>query len=361
MTEAATRSNAGRGSLAGWYTPPLMNQVTFEDQQFQLTEYESVLDCLLRHGQAIPYACRAGLCQACLVKTVNSQASAESQRWIKPELRALGYTLACQWVPDADVSVALPDLNDFSTTARIRERTLLAPQVLCLRLEIPDPGTMFACRPGQYLNLINPQGVSRPYSIANDYEHDGYIELHIAATTHGVLSHWLFETATCGSVVHLRGPAGECYYREQELNATPLLLAGTGTGLAPLFGILQDALRKGHQARIDLFHGAQDAGQLYLHTALQELAQAHPNLHYHPCVRKGVCPPGVQCESIEKALTASLDAKTLSPAAAFLCGAPDFVHSMRKTLYLKGLRAQRIYSDPFTERQVVTTQSGGKT
>lgn len=361
MTEACRVLQCGRGNLADCYTPPLMNQVTFKDQQFQLREYESVLDCLLRHGQAIPYACRAGLCQACLVKTVNSQASAESQRWIKPELRALGYTLACQWVPETNVGVALPDLQDFSTTARIHERSLLTPQVLRLRLEIADPATMFASRPGQYLNLSNPEGVSRPYSIANDYEHDGYIELHIAATRHGVLSHWLFETATCGSVVHLRGPAGECYYREEELSGVPLLLAGTGTGLAPLFGILQDALRKGHQARIDLFHGARDKEQLYLGTELQSLAQVHHNFHYYPCVRQGVCPPGVQGENIEEVLTASLDAKTLSPAAAFLCGAPDFVHGMRKTLYLKGLRAQRIYSDPFTERQVVITQSGDNT
>ena len=45
-----------------------MSEVEFKQQRFTREPYESVLDCLLRHGQALPYACKAGMCQACLVR-----------------------------------------------------------------------------------------------------------------------------------------------------------------------------------------------------------------------------------------------------------------------------------------------------
>lgn len=340
-----------------------MKHLTFRGQRFPLAEYESVLDCLLRHGQAIPYACRAGMCQACLVKAESGTVTEESRRWIKPALQARGYTLACQWVPPNDAAASLPDIGDFSVAATITGLEKLAPAVLRVRIEAQDPGSMFAARPGQYLSLINPDGVARAYSIANDPELDGYVDLHIAATTHGVLSHWLFDTARVGTTVHLRGPGGDCYYREQDMADQALLLAGTGTGLAPLIGITRDALQRGHTARIDLFHGGRTSKQLYLDADLRELADTHANFHYHACVREGRIPPDGHGGGVEEAVTGALGkAKAGIPQLrAFLCGAPAFVHGMRKQLFLLGVRAQHIHSDPFTERQVVAPTPGDAT
>lgn len=335
-----------------------MKQLTFRGQRFPLAEYESVLDCLLRHGQAIPYACRAGMCQACLVKAEGGSVTEESRRWIKPALQDLGYTLACQWVPPDDAACALPDISDFSVAAGILELERLTPAVLRVRLAAQDPGSMFAARPGQYLSLINPDGVTRAYSIANDPEQDGFVELHVAATTHGVLSHWLFGTARVGTRVHLRGPGGDCFYIEQDMADQPLLLAGTGTGLAPLIGIARDALARGHAARIDLFHGGRTAAQLYLQEVLCALADRHANFHYHACVREGALPPAGHTGALEQIIADTLDASSAPQLRAFLCGAPAFVHGMRKQLFLLGVRAQHIHSDPFTERQVVAQNPG---
>lgn len=339
------------------YTPRPMKQLTFQGRHYAMTAHESVLDCLLRHGQAIPYACRAGMCQACLVKAEAGVVTEESKRWIKPALQARGYTLACQWVPPDDAACSLPDVADFSVAGRIAALDRLSPTVLRVRIQPEDLRSMFAARPGQYLSLINPQGVTRAYSIANDPEQDGFVELHVAATSHGLLSHWLFETATAGSRVHLRGPSGECCYRAADMAEQPLLLAGTGTGLAPLIGIARDALAQGHQPRIDLFHGGRSAAQLYLVEELRALAAEHPNFHYHACVREGEAPPAVGhrgdlCDLV----TASITRQEAPRLCAFLCGAPVFVHAMRKQLFLAGLRAQHIHCDPFTERQVVATQ-----
>jgi NAD(P)H-flavin reductase/ferredoxin len=335
-----------------------MTTLSFNALSLELAPRESVLDCLLRHGQPIPYSCKSGMCQACLVRAL-SDAPEAARAGLKPALRESGCVLACQWRPEGDAVVAAVDPRAFTVAARIRELVPLNAQVFKVLLEPVDPAAMFTSRPGQYLTITNPDGIVRSYSLANDYERDGVLELHIGATTHGLFTHWLFDNARAGDVVYLRGPAGECYYDPREVDAatTPLLLAGTGTGLAPLYGIAHDALRRGHHGPILLFHGGHAPDRLYYVDALRELAGAHANFHYYPCVREAPTPTpmpdaAVHVGSIESVMESVLDADAAARALAYLAGAPSVVLLLRKKLFLKGLRRNRIHADPFAERFV---------
>ena len=329
-----------------------MPELRFKNRSLSLQAYETVLDCLLRHGEAIPYACKAGMCQACLVRAVDCTATEESRKWIKPALQAKGYTLACQWVPEGDVAAALPSVEEFSVAVHITGLQALNERVLRVLLQPEDPSRMFAYRPGQYLTLINPAGVPRSYSIANDYELERHIELHIASTSHGEFTGWLFNDARVGAQLHMRGPTGSCFYDRNDGERHPLLLAGTGTGLAPLYGIARDALRQGHAGDIHLFHGGRTAAQLYYVDELQQLERAHANFHYHPCVSEGEAPGTFKRGRLEALIEQGIDATQTAQTRAYVCGAPDFVHAMRKRLFLKGLRAPHIHCDPFTEREI---------
>ncbi len=339
------------------YTAALtrMPELKFKNHSFPLRQYESVLDCLLRNAEPVPYACKAGMCQACLVKAIDCEATPESKKWVKPALQAKGYTLACQWVPEADVQVALPSVEEFSVAVRIRALKLLNDCVMQVLLDVCDPATMFAYRPGQYLSLINPQGLARSYSIANNCEVDGFIELHVARTLHGVFTQWLFTDAAVGTFLHMRGPTGDCYYHDAFEKDQPLLLAATGTGLAPLYGIVRDALAKGHTGAIALYHGGRSIAQLYYVAELKALARAHENFTYCPCTIEASGLPAALTGKLEQIVAQGLDAATLPQTLVFLCGAPDFVHDMRKRAYLKGARSANIFCDPFTERKVVSS------
>lgn len=334
-----------------------MAQLHYKNRSLSLKPYESVLDCLLRHGESLPYACKAGMCQACLIRAVDCAVTEESRKWIKPDLQARGYTLACQWVPTADVGAEPPRLADFAVAARIQELQPLNNYVLQVKLEVTEPRRMFSYRPGQYLTLTNATGITRAYSIANDFAREEVVELHISSTTHGEFTGWLFAQATPGDAVFISGPAGSCHYDARDDSDQALLLAGTGTGLAPLYGIVRDALAQGHQAPIVLFHGGRTTEQLYLTDALRELAAQHANFSYFPSVTEARAgqTPALFHGRVEEVLEQNFPKAALASSRIFLCGQPDFVHSMRKRLYLKGARSEHIHCDPFTERTVSTT------
>lgn len=332
-----------------------MPDIYFESEQLSLLENESVLDCLLRHAKAIPYACKAGMCQACLIKTTEGSPPEAANKWVRQSLRDQGFALACQWVPDGDVGVALPSVEEFSVAVELSQLRPLNERTLQVILKAVEPGTMFASQPGQYLSLINSDGIARSYSIANDVEQDGHVELHISHAPDGLFSNWLFKQAKPGDQLHIRGPAGDCYYSSQDEDVDyPILLAGTGTGLAPLYGIVNRALRRGHQGPIHLYHGARIAEQLYYVDELQQLAAEHHNFTYAPCLLETDGKQHVTARSgdLGEIIVADVDSSTLAATRIFLCGNPDIVHRLRKQLFLQGARSSNIHSDPFLERNV---------
>ena len=357
-------------SLYFWYLctgPPVSNawhfswlltmaELGYNSRRLLLQPDESVLDCLLRNGEAVPYSCKAGRCQACLIKAVDCESTPESRAGLKAALQEQGYTLACQWIPHNDVSAALPAVDEFSTVVRIAELQLLNDAVLRVRLTLEDPAALFVCRPGQYLSLIHPSGLTRSYSVANDFMHDQFIELHVGRTSHGLFSTWLFDHAESGNLMHVRGPAGNCSYSGLDGDDFPILLAGTGTGLAPLYGIAVDALRQDHRGTIGLYHSARTPQYFYYADKLHRLAKAHGNFHYHPCVTAPHAPGSTSRYGMEELLDAFLEQEKPPQTRVYLCGAPEFVQAMHKRLYLKGARAAHIHSDLFIERSVATNR-----
>jgi len=225
----------------------------------------------------------------------------------------------------------------------------------------------------------------------------------------GVMSQWLRWAEK--QPITLRGPFGECFYFDNELER-PLLLAGTGTGLAPLLGVTRAALAAGHRGPIHLYHGSRTRAGLYLFDELRALAEAAPSLRVFGSVleapeeatttlpRHGaggagsgrVAPSAGKGASAGKpasagkaraAATASAAAKGASATGGagvragaadeprcvvrhetldkliladpldffqcrvYLCGDPELVQRLRKRIYLSGAPQARIHCDPF--------------
>jgi ferredoxin-NADP reductase/ferredoxin len=326
-----------------------MPTITYAGQPCALNDGETVLDALTRHGVSVPNSCRAGACQSCLVRAVDGGAPANAQQGLKESLRARGFFLACQARPTGDLTVAPADDDAMTRAAAVLHRVeRLSADVVRVLLKC-DGG--FDYRPGQFVHLVRDDGLSRSYSLASlGGGRDRHLELHVRKVAGGAMSTWLHDHAAPGQALEVRGPAGDCFYVPGRA-AQPMLLAGTGTGLAPLYAIARDSLGQGHTGPIRLYHGGLSPAGLYLVDELTDLAARHPNLTYVRCVLSGDAAepdPGVRVGDLEKLILSDLP--DLAGWRVFLCGHPALVQSLRKRTFLAGARMKEIHSDAFVMR-----------
>jgi NAD(P)H-flavin reductase len=319
--------------------------LTYQGNKYVLKAGETLLDGLLRHGKPIAYSCKSGTCQSCLMQAVKGDIPEKAQLGLKPAFKQRKLFLACQCYPLGDMQLADPDAAGIDIRAHIIQKSWLNSDILALHLQ-PEDG--FEGEPGQYLTMINPHGVARSYSIANNPQQDGFIALHIRLISGGKMSEWLKNEADINSSVTLRGSAGNCFYVATENNDYPIMLAATGTGLAPLYGIINAALGAGHRGAISLFHGARKTDDLYLTKELKNLAQTYQNFTYTPCISEGKITADFQGKTgdIKEIVMASLPPEKAN-IHLFLCGAPQMVNGLKTQAFLSGLASKNIYADPF--------------
>ena len=316
-----------------------MASVRFEGVSYALMDGETVLDGLLRHGRRLSYSCKAGVCASCVMKATTGVPPAKAQAGLKDSWKARGYFLACSCVPDSDMDVLSPDA-DLRFPATIRSIRKLSSDVVEARL-VPDSAMEFYA--GQYATIVRADGLARSYSIASLPE-EGELELHIRKIPNGAMSGWFHDEARPGDRVTVIGPSGECFYvpgREDQ----PMVLAGTGTGLAPLYGILRDAIARAHRGPIYLFHGALHTGGLYLVDELRELARGHAQVSYVPSVLRGEPEQGLVVGALDQAISSQIP--NVAGWRGYICGDPGIVQSLKMKLFLAGMASKDIHADAF--------------
>lgn len=318
-----------------------MPRINYQGKSIPLAQGETVLEALLRSGVKAAHSCRSGTCQSCLLRCTEGTPPEESQQGLKQTLRIQGYFLPCVCRPTEDMTIAPANDAVLQCSALVDEVSRLSENVVRLRLLPEGP---FSYRAGQFLNLIRQDGLVRSYSLASLPEEDEHLELHVREIPGGRMSRWISRELRRGVRVGIRGPAGECFYVPGEPERDTLLV-GTGTGLAPLYGIVKDALRQGHKGRLALFHGAIDRSGLYLVEELQALSRAHPNFTYTRCLLRGEPEEGVFVGNIQEIVRNHLP--VLSSWRVYLCGDPQLVQSMRRAVFLGGASMKAIHADPF--------------
>ncbi len=295
----------------------------------------TVLEALEHAGIEVASGCRAGTCCKCMLQA--DDPPAEAQRGLRPTLQAQGYFLACQARPTSDLHL-IGDAAPAALGAVVRQIDRVAPGVARILLR-PESPIDYA--PGQYLGVAHPDGPERSYSIAS-LPATGELELHVRQVPNGLVSTWLHGRSP-GDEVRIRGPFGQCFYVDDDLDKKHLLV-GAGTGLAPLLGIARDAHSRGHRGKVILVHGGLQPDRLYLRDELRRLAEGWPQLEVHHCVLRG---------STESEHEGPLDqvaiglAGSLQDARSFLCGDGGLVRQLQRSLFLAGAPSAEILADPF--------------
>ncbi|GAB1261575.1 2Fe-2S iron-sulfur cluster-binding protein [Aurantivibrio plasticivorans] len=317
-------------------------QVMYADTPLAYQPGESLLEAATRANVAIPNSCLSGICQSCLVKVTDGEIPAKSQDGLSEAQKAQGYALACQLKPDSPILVQPADHQD-QLNATVIEHSLFSNGVLKLVLA-SDELKWIA---GQFISIWKTDQITRPYSIASLPE-DHLIELHIQKHEHGVVSHWLHDEVKPGDTLKIGSARGECCYGDN-MSEKSLLLIGTGTGLAPLIGIIKDALQRGHQQPIKLHIGARDADRLYLVNELRTLQSTHTNFEFLPILKEpdglSANGPFEQADELSNYIKESYS--SFQDWCVFLCGAPDLVRKLQRICFLNGASLTDIHADPF--------------
>jgi len=310
-----------------------MSTLFYNDDVISTSDGESILDTLTRHSHEISSGCRSGVCQSCIMIAEAGTPSPQSQQGLSEPQKQLGYFLSCQCIPSEDMRVAQVDNQSLRTDATVIDKTLLSPDVIRLRLQAE-----LNYLAGQYVTLWREDGVGRSYSLASLPEQDDFLEFHIKVIESGQFSPWVKETLNVGDSIQIQGPVGQCIFTA--MPAQPLLLAGIGTGLAPLYGILKQALSQAHSGSIHLVLGAREAAQFYLVDELTALATQHAQLTLH-----FISQDNQRHQDIYQFCQQTFP--DLKPFRVFLCGADSFVQKMRKQCFLSGAGMSAISADSF--------------
>jgi len=148
--------------------------------------------------------------------------------------------------------------------------------ILNLRLEVPLP-----FQPGQYIELTLGTCDPRYYSIANTPGGTD-IELHIKDNGNGGLGTYAMTKLQIGDSASVRGPFGNCTWRDDG-KPHQILVAG-GIGIIPLKAIAEAAIASSYAGRLSLYWGVQQQADLYLQSQFDALAKQAANFSFHPVV-----------------------------------------------------------------------------
>jgi len=150
-----------------------------------------------------------------------------------------GYALACQAVPESDLTIRLvfDDVEPVAATsgestdsrhARVWDTEQLAHDVRRIILEPPQAG--FAYRTGQYLDLVLPDRRTRGFAMVSAPS-GGVLAVHIRQVPGRASPEGIAPNLGPGDEVTIASPYGQSAYRGDD-GRLPVFIAG-GTGLDP--------------------------------------------------------------------------------------------------------------------------------
>jgi CDP-4-dehydro-6-deoxyglucose reductase, E3 len=206
-----------------------------------------------------------------------------------------------------------------------------------------DDGAPFIFRPGQYLNVQLGEAGSRSFSMASR-PGEAEVELQIREIEGGYFTQMRLAALREGDTLDVDAPLGGFGYHEEDYR--PIVMAATGTGVAPLASMLAAMLEAGDSPPIDLYWGARTQRDLYLHEHFVQLAARHEDFRYVPVLSRA-------CDSwegvrgyVQDAVLA--DHADLSEHAMYLCGSPAMIADARRAFLARGASVRYLYADSFT-------------
>jgi ferredoxin-NADP reductase len=198
-------------------------------------------------------------------------------------------------------------------------------------------------RAGQYVSLGIASGnelVQRPYSVVSCTLEASRLELLVRRLPDGRFSNLLWELSVGDRLVV--GPPKGLFTLDRD-DRRPRLMVGTGTGLAPLVAMLDQANQAGDLVPMVLIHGASFADELAFDERISSWIRDGLPVDYRPTVSRPTEPRNKSWSGrtgrVDTQLGALLDEwrwLRAGGSVAYLCGSPEMVSDCYRLLVAAG-------------------------
>jgi len=332
------------------------------DIEFEVQEGETVLDAAFRQGIALPHGCKVGQCSAC--KCIKTDGETELLKYstfaLNDSERESGHILMCRTIAYSDIEIDLLNYDEevLSKSIPVKEFSgkivgfqPLTHDISGVEIEIDSPLKFWA---GQYVDITvttgNGERITRSFSMASSPRDARNLEFIIKKYPGGRFSSEL-DTGGIrkGATVSVNGPFGMCFRREERQG--PVILVGAGSGMSPVWSILNEQIASGEDRAILFFYGARTPEDLFKLDDIAELVEMYPLLEFIPVLSHvddtadWAGERGFVHESVERRLKElDLDGE----GDVYACGPPPMIDALSPVLFMNDFESERIFIDKFT-------------
>lgn len=161
---------------------------------------------------------------------------------------------------------------------QILTKTWQTPSACSFTFKIPDTfAHRFSVFPGLYISLevTDAQGIPhiREYSITHSDAQS--VSICVKRVPSGLVSNLLCDHFEAGATISITYPKGDFTLREEDLNSHENLVFITGgSGITPIFSMLNYAVEKNFGGKIYLVYGSTSEAEIIFHEALQNFKSA---------------------------------------------------------------------------------------
>lgn len=324
----------------------------------EVDEDETVLQAAFRQGITLMHGCKEGQCSAC--KSVLLDGDAEHEDFSTFALSEVeqdeGKVLLCRLFAQSDLEIELLNYDEEvlanwipakKVTGKVSAIESLTHDIRLLEVALDDPMSFNA---GQFADITIPgSGVTRSYSMANAPSETGTLSFIIKIYPDGAFSNLLGSQLEVGAPLEIEGPFGTSFRNKN--HAGPTLLVGGGSGMAPLWSMLNDLVEDSATQPVRLYYGARTQNDLFY---LEEIAALGAKLQDFAFVAALSDQGGDSSWDgdegfIHEVVAAQYGASGRHPTLeTYACGPPPMVDALLPVFQQLGVDADNIHLDKFT-------------
>ncbi len=327
--------------------------------EIEVNEDETVLNAAFRQGVSLTHGCREGQCSACKSFLLDGDLEMEKySTFALPEYESEeGYVLLCRSHAYSDLEVELINYDEdilrlgipiVTLQTTVEEIEPLTHDIKRLVLKFAEPGQKMLFTAGQYADIRIPgSDEHRAYSMANTPSTNGHLEFIIKVFPGGRFSGLLEGGISVGQELVVKGPYGVFMLREK--SNSDIVCIGGGSGMAPLWSLLNSMAERGIERKATYYYGARTRKDLFYLDRLQQLEERLPGFRFVPALSMATPEDEWDGETglITEVLERNLEAGQ-TQMQAYLCGPPPMIDAAIPVLVRKGIGEDRIFFDKFT-------------